>query len=90
VCNIRSASRSWQTMKSEYKYGILSRSNDSLLFQVIQERRQLHKAFSSLELTEEDVYIGMKKISKIIFLDFVHRLYFNKITFRKLDLGPPG
>jgi hypothetical protein len=27
-------------------------------------------------------------ICKSGFLDFVHRLYFNKITFRKLDLLP--
>jgi hypothetical protein len=25
---------------------------------------------------------------KAVFVDFVHRLYFNKITFRKLDLLP--
>jgi hypothetical protein len=27
-------------------------------------------------------------ICKIVFLDFVHCLYFNNITFRKLDLLP--
>jgi hypothetical protein len=47
------------------------------------------KFIQNMQFLEGKVFeVGAKLVCKSVFLDFVHRLYFKKITFRKLDLLP--